>query len=74
MESAAVGPGQVDPGPLLGPVSWCVSVPVCRCAGVQVCRCAGDRGGVPIYRCANASVDFAMISLQLSFVFAIIIL
>ena len=40
----------------------CPGVPVCRCAGVQVCRCAGDRGGVPIYRCANASVDFAMIS------------
>ena len=52
----------------------CPGVPLCRCAGVQMCRCAGDRGGAPIYQCANASVDFVMISLQLSYVFAIIIL
>ena len=36
MESAAVGRGQVDPGPVLGPVSWCASVQVCRCASVPV--------------------------------------
>ena len=53
---------------------WCPGVQLCRCDGVQVCRCAGDRGGVPIYRCANASVDFALISLQLSYVFAVIVL
>ena len=52
----------------------CPGMLLCRCAGVHVCQFAGDRGGVPIYRCANASVDFAMISLQLSYVFAIIIL
>ena len=38
MESAAVGRGQVDPGPLLGPVSWYATVQVCRCACVPVCR------------------------------------
>ena len=52
----------------------CPGVLLCRCAGVRVCRCAGDLGGVPIYRCANASVDSALISLQLSYVFATIIL
>ena len=66
MESAAVGRGHVDSGPELGPVSWC--------ATKQVCRCACDGGGVSIYRGANASVDFAMVSLQLSYVFARIIL
>ena len=66
MESAAVGRSQVDPAPVLGPVSWC--------ATKQVCRCACDGGGVSIYRGANASVDFAMVSLQLSYVFATIIL
>ena len=49
-------------------------VPLCRCGGVHVCQCAGDRGGVPICWCANASADFAMISIQSSYVFAIIIL
>jgi len=39
-----VNRGQVDPGPVLGLVSWY--------AAVQVCKWAGDRGGVPIYRCA----------------------
>ena len=62
MESAAVG-GQVDPGPLLGPVSWHAAVQVCRCAGVHVCRCAGDRGGVPIYRRAT----IPLISLEFPF-------
>ena len=38
MESAAVGRGQVDPKPVLGPVSWCAAVQVCRCACVPVCR------------------------------------
>ncbi len=57
--------------------SWACAgagVLVCRCAGVLVCKCAGDRGDVPIYWCGNASADFAMISLQLSYVFARIIL
>ena len=62
MEPAAVGRGQVDPGPLLGPVSWYAAVQVCRCASV------------PVIVVCNTSVDFAMISLQLSFVFATIIL
>ncbi len=69
MESAAAGRGHPDPGPVLGTVSWCAAVQVCRCASVPVCH-----GGVPIYWCANASLDFAMISLQLSYVLAIIIL
>ena len=38
MESAAVGCGQPDPGPVLGPVSWCAAVQVGWCASVPVCR------------------------------------
>ena len=68
MESAAVGRGQVDPGPLLGPVSWYAAVQVCRCACVPVIAVVTN---IPV---CNTSVDFAMISLQLSYVFAIIIL
>ena len=71
MESAAVGRGQVDPGPVLGPVSWCAGVRVCRCASVPVCRWSRWCTNIPV---CNTSVDFAMISLQLSYVFAIIIL
>jgi len=56
------GRGHVDPGPERGPLS--------RCAAKQVCRCACDGGGVSMYRGANASVDFAMVSLQLSYMFA----
>ena len=82
MESAAAGRGQgagkkVDPGPVPGPVCWCASVPVCRRAGVLVSKCAGDRsnrGGVPIYRRANAYIDFALIVLQLSYVFPMVFL
>ena len=36
MKSAAVGRGHVDPGPELGPVSWCADVQVYRCASVPV--------------------------------------
>ncbi len=62
--------------------SWACAgagVLVCRCAGVLVCRCASvlvcrrSRWCTNILVC-NTSVDFAMISLQLSYVFAIIIL
>ena len=66
MESAAAGRCQPDPGPVLGTVSWCAAVQVCRCASVSrwctnilVCECFAD---------------FDMISLQLSYVFARIIL
>ena len=34
MELEAVSRGQPDPGPVLGPVSWCAAVQVCRCASV----------------------------------------
>ena len=55
-------------------VMWILGLSWARCPGVKLSRCACDGGGVPIYRGANASVDFAMVSLQLSYVFARIIL
>ena len=48
MESAAVGRGQVDPGTVLGPVSWYAAVQVCKCAGVPVIALVYQYTGVPI--------------------------
>ena len=46
MESAAVGRGQVDPGPLLGLVSWYAAVQVCMCAGVPAIAVVYQYAGV----------------------------
>ena len=50
MESAAVGRGQVDPGPLLGPVSWYAAEQVCRCACVPVMTVVYQYTGVQHFR------------------------
>ena len=48
MESAAVGRGQVDPGPVLGPVSWYAAVQVCWCASVPVIAVVYQYTNVPM--------------------------
>ena len=50
MESAAVGRGQVDPGPVLGPVSWYAAVQVCWCASVPVIAVVYQYAGVQYFR------------------------
>ncbi len=50
MESAAVGRGQVDPGPVLGPVSWYAAVQVCRCSSVLVIAVVYQYTGVQYFR------------------------
>ena len=46
MESAAVGCGQPDPGPVLGPVSWCAAVQVGWCASVPAIAVVYQYAGV----------------------------
>ena len=46
MELAAVGRGQVDPRPVLGPVSWYAAVQVCRCSSVLVIAVVYQYSGV----------------------------
>ena len=49
MESAAVGRGQVDPGLVLGPVSWYAAVQVRRCASVPAIAVVYQFSGVPMF-------------------------
>ena len=55
MEWATAGRGhgagkKVDPGPVLGPVSWYAAVQVCRCASVPVIAVVYQYTGVQYFR------------------------